>query len=199
MCLEARGYTLAKWNGGRPIEWRLAEISFVIALLLTGCSTYAGARYSISADTVRMLRAFKGQSVSVGEFTAAKPGRSEIFCRGVGPIKTPDGEPFEAYIRKALIDELTIAELHVDRAPVVLVGHVDELDFSSGWTDAEWTIGLTLRSSNGRALTVTENYRFAGNFVGEIACNQTAHALMPAVQNVVARIVRHPDFAGLLK
>jgi hypothetical protein len=58
---------------------------------------------------------------------------------------------------------------------------------------------LTITSSNGATVSVREDYAFKGNFVGEIACNQTAHALMPAVQNVVGKVVRHPEFPALLK
>jgi hypothetical protein len=103
---------------------------------------YAAARYSISADNVRTLRTFKGQTVNVGAFTAAKPGQTEITCRGVGPIKTPDGEPFEQFIRKAFLDEMTIAELYVPDAPVSLTGRLDSIDFSSGIGEP-WSIALT--------------------------------------------------------
>jgi len=51
-------------------------------------------------------------SVSIGPFTAAEPGRSEITCRGAGPVKTPDGEPFEEFIRKAFISDMTLAEIY---------------------------------------------------------------------------------------
>jgi hypothetical protein len=98
---------------------------------LAGCSTYTATRYSISADTVTALRAFRPQKVNVGAFTAAEPGRSEIMCRAVGPIRTPDGEAFEAFIRKALVDELQVAEVYAPTAPVTLTGHVEQLDFSS--------------------------------------------------------------------
>jgi hypothetical protein len=167
------------------------------AVVLTGCSTYAASRYSISVDTVSALRAYRGQSVMVGPFTATEPGRSQITCRGVGPIKTPDGESFEAFIRKALVDELTMAEIHASEAPVTLTGHLDKIDFSSQ-VGAAWTIAVTIRSSNGRSLAVEEAYGYKSSYYGETACNQTAHALMPAVQNVVSKIVRHPGFAALL-
>lgn len=170
-----------------------------IALLASGCSTYAASRYTMSADTVSTLRSFRGQAVSVGPFTAATPGKTEIACRGVGPIKTPDGEPFEQYIRKALVDELTIAEIYAPAAPVTISGRLDDIDFSSGMTDAGWKIALTLISSNGRRLAVREDYSFKGSYVGETSCNQTAHALMPAVQNLVNKVVRHPEFPSLLR
>ena len=80
------------------MRWMLIAIS---AAMLSGCSTYAASRYSISADNVTALRAFRGQTVAVGPFTAAQPGKTEIMCRAVGPIKTPDGETFEEFVRKA--------------------------------------------------------------------------------------------------
>ena len=168
-------------------------------VVLAGCSTYAASRYAISADTVRTLRTFKGQTVAVGDFTATKPGQKEIMCRAVGPIKTPDGETFEAFIRKALIDELTIAEIYAPSAPIVLTGRLDEIDFSSGPAEAAWKIALTVRSSNGKTLAVREVYGFTPSWYGETGCNQTAHALMPAVQNVVGKVVRDPSFADLVR
>jgi hypothetical protein len=179
-------------------EWLWASL-LAWSVVLTGCSTYAASRYSISAETVSALRAYRPQTVAVAPFTATKPGESEITCRGVGPIKTPDGEPFEEFIRKALIAELTIAEIYAASAPVTLTGRVEDIDFSSGWTDAAWTIRLAVSSSNGKKLVVAENYAFKSSYVGEVACNQTAHALMPAVQNLVGKVVRDPGFAELLR
>ena len=43
-------------------------------LFLTGCSTYAADRYSISADNVTVIRALDLEKISVGEFTSFKPG-----------------------------------------------------------------------------------------------------------------------------
>jgi hypothetical protein len=34
---------------------------------------------------------------------------------------------------------------------------------------------------------------------GETACNQTAQALMPAVQNLVGKVVRDPAFVELVR
>jgi hypothetical protein len=180
-------------------EKRAVSVALLMSLTVTGCSTYAASRYSISADTITALRTFRGQTVAVGAFTARTPGKTEITCRGVGPIKTPDGEPFEEFIRKALIAELTIAEVYATSAPVVLTGMVESIDFSSGLTDAAWDIALTLGSQTGKILTVTEHYVFTSSWYGETACNQTAQALMPAVQNLVGKAVRHPEFSGLLK
>lgn len=174
-------------------------LALLAVVATSGCSTYAASRYAISADTVSALRTLRGQTVAVGPFTASEPSRSEIACRGVGPIKTPDGETFEAFIRKALVDELTIAELYAPTAPVTLTGNLDGIDFSSGLTDAAWTLALTVASSNGAKIAAVETYRFTSSWNGETACNQTAHALMPAVQNLVGRMVRNAGFRELLR
>ena len=110
-------------------------------------------------------------------------------------MKTPDGETFEEFVRKALVDELKIAELYAAAAPV---GLFDAIDFQSG-ADATWRIKVTLSSSNGKSLAIAEEYGYKSSYYGETACNQTAHALMPAVQNVVSKVVRHPDFPSLMR
>jgi hypothetical protein len=172
----------------------------LVGLCLIGCtSPHATSRYAISVENVTYLRAFRGQTtVAVGEFSAAEPGRSEITCRAAGPIKTPDGEPFEQFIRKALIADMTIAEVYSPIAPVILKGRLDSIDFSS-LTDAGWSIALTILSSNGKSISVQEVYLFKSGFDAMTACRETATALMPAVQNVVNKVIRHPDFPTLIR
>lgn len=152
----------------------------VIAVLaqLTGCQTYSASRYSILGDNLRTLRALKGQSINVGPFSAATPGQTEIICRGAGPIKTPDGEAFEQFVQKAFLDELTIAELYSVDAPTTITGRLDAIDFSSG-IGAAWNIALTITSSNGNSLSVSEEYKYASSFEGDDACKRTAQSLMP--------------------
>ena len=103
-----------------------------IAALVCGCSTYSASRYSISTDNVVALRSLNGTTVNIGAFTASIPGQTEIMCRGVGPIKTPDGETFADYVRKALLDELRIANAYSSSAPITIKGNLDAIDFSSG-------------------------------------------------------------------
>lgn len=168
-----------------------------MAVLLAGCSTYAAQRYSIYPDNVVALRALGPVKVNVDDFTASQPGLKEVDCRAVGPIKTPDGEAFEDYVRKALVDELKIAEVYADDAPVTLTGNLDKLDFSS-W-EGIWTLSLTVTSSNGQSLSVDSVHDYDSSFVGEVACNQGAQAFVLAVQNLISNLVRHPDFKNLVE
>lgn len=181
-----------------PLTVRFLSTTSVALVLafLSGCSTYSAARYSINTDNVVALRALGGKTVNVGAFSATKPGEKEIMCRGVGPIKTPDGEPFSEFIRKALVDEMRISNVFSVSAPVTLTGNLDALDFSSA--SGGWNLTLTIKSTNGRSMTVSEQYSFTTSFYGETACNQTAQAFMPAVQNLVGKVVRSPDFAPLV-
>jgi hypothetical protein len=169
-----------------------------MAVLVSGCSQFSATRYSISADNVAALRSLNGKTVNVGAFSASIPGQTEIMCRGLrGPILTPDGEPFSEYVRKAMLDELKFAHAYSSSAPVTITGNLDAIDFShvSGF----WDMALTVRSSNGKSISVSESYGYSASvFQGENACNQTAQAFMPAVQNLVGKVVRSPEFGALV-
>jgi hypothetical protein len=186
----------AKRDGGRAPKSKIGLV-LLLAASLGGCSTYAAQRYSISADNVMALRSLNGQTVNVGPFSSAQPAATEIGCRAVGPIKTPDGETFAEYVRKAFIDELKIANAYSEASPTVLTGVLDKANFSS--MNGGWDLGLTLKSSNGRSLAITEHYVFTSSWFGETACNQTAQAMMPAVQNLIGKAVKSPQFRDLTR
>lgn len=177
----------------------MKSLIFLLPLLsfaISGCSTYAATRYSISADNVVALRSLNGRQINVGAFTSTTPGQSEIWCRAAAPIKTPDGEPFADFVRKALFDELRVANLYFPNAPVTITGNLDRIDFSS--TSGSWNLALTVKSSNGKSLTALEDYAYTSSWTGDTACNQTAQALMPAVQNLVGKVLRAPEFPTLV-
>jgi len=169
----------------------------VLAAFISGCSTYAADRYSISADNVTALRNVGSNQINVGEFTSTEPGLSVLTCRAVGPIKTPDGETFAEFVKEAFVSELKIAELYSPDGPVTLTGNLDEIDFSSG--SGTWNIALTVDSSNGQSISVREDYSFQTSFAGAVACNQTAQALMPAVQDLIASLIADPRFPDLIQ
>lgn len=171
-------------------------VAAALTILSTGCSTYAANRYAINTDNVVAMRALNGKLVNVGSFSAKEPGLKEIMCRSVGPIKTPDGEPFSEFVRKALLDEIKIANIYSSNAPITLTGSLDTVDFSSA--SGGWNLALTVKSSNGKSLSVSENYQFTSSLYGETACNQTAQAFMPAVQNLVGKVVRSQEFLALV-
>ena len=80
---------------------------------------------------------------------------------------------------------------------MTLTGHVDRLEFSS--MSGAWDIALTLKSSNGRTVAASERYEFGFVYIGQQACNEVAKAFVPAVQNLVGKLIRHADFPSLLR
>lgn len=176
--------------------WRWLA-SLAAALLLTGCSSYAVPRYGVSVMNVTALKQTGASPINVGTFTASGGSKTEIGCRAVGPIKTPDERPYEEYVRKALIDELQVAGLYAESASVVLTGNLDKVDFSS--TEGKWALVVTIRSSNGRSLMVTNEHDYETSFIAEKACALTAQAFGPAVQTLIGKLVHHPEFTALVK
>ncbi|MEO9946556.1 MAG: hypothetical protein ABJH28_13965 [Paraglaciecola sp.] len=175
---------------------KLCLVSLVL-VGASGCSTYSVNRYAVSVDNISSIKSMANSKINVGDFNAVGESKTSIMCRGVGPIKTPDGNSFEGFIRKAFIDELKMAEAFDADAPVTLTGTLDSIDFSSA--SGSWDIAMTVNSSNGKSLTVSESYSFTSSFYGETACNQTAQALMPAVQNLIGKIVQNENFLKLVE
>ena len=170
------------------------------ALALTACSTYMPQRYSASADNVVYMRSLNIGGINVGAFGSTV--KIDNACRGAGPIAPPDNMSFEAYVQKALADELKLAGAFDSAAPrVTLTGLLTRLDFSSskGLTGGEWNVGLTLTSSNGRQISALETYGFNSGFAADTACKQTAEAFLPATQNLIGKLLRVPGFRALLQ
>ena len=167
---------------------------FLIAIILGACSTHSVNRYSSSTDNVVALRKLDSQ-VNVGKFTALEPGLSQLGCRAVGPVSTPDGEYFEEFIRKAFLDELRLAEKYFPEADITITGNLEEIDFNS--MNGTWYIVMTIQSSNGVSFQVSEEYDYRTAYFAETACEQTAKALVPAVQDLIAKIINHDMFPDL--
>lgn len=171
-------------------------LAAAMLLVTSGCSTYSVNRYAVSVDNITSIKNIAGSNVNIGDFTSAGESKTSIMCRGVGPIKTPDGQSFEGFIRKAFVDELKMAGTFDSNAPITLSGTLDGIDFSS--SSGHWNIAMTINSSNGESISVNERYSYTSSFYGETACNQTAQALMPAVQNLIGKIVQNEKFPKLL-
>ncbi|MBX3628173.1 MAG: hypothetical protein KF892_24395 [Rhizobacter sp.] len=169
------------------------------AVLLTACETPTTQRYSISADNNIAIKAINAKDVGIGAF--AEPATFDPNCRAMGPLQVADGLTHTQYIRKAFEDELKVAGAHGSPPRVTLTGKVTRLEVSSSRavTGGSWTIDLDLSSSNGKTMAVKEYYEFNSGFAAPEACRNTAEAFTRAVQNLVGKAVRDPQFAGLVR
>ncbi len=171
-----------------------------LAAMVSACSTYTTPRYAINADTNVALKKLGATDLSVGTFTG--PASFDRSCRAAGPLAPPDGMSHTDYIRKAFEDELKVAGIYAAASPrATISGTVKKLEFSSsrGLTGGSWDIEILLNSSNGRTLPVAEHYEFESGFVADTACKQTAEAYFPAVQNLIGKAVRSPEFKALIQ
>jgi hypothetical protein len=169
-------------------------------LVLSACETPTTQRYAISADNDQAIKATGVTGIGVETFVA--PKEFSANCRALGPMKVADDLTHTQYIQKAFEDELKIGGAYAANAPrVTLGGNVNRLEFSSskGLTDGYWLIDLSLHSTNGKTLDVSENYGFHSGFIATEACRNTAEAYSRAVQDLVGKAVKSPGFAGLLQ
>jgi len=172
----------------------------MVALVLTACETPTTQRYSISADNNQAIKATGATGVGIRSFTG--PAEFSSTCRALGPMQVADNLSHTQYIQKAFEDELKIAGAYAKAAPRVSIGgKVKRIEFSStkSVTSGYWQIDLTLDSSNGKKLDVSEYYEFSSGFGANDACRNTAEAYARAVQNLVGKAVGSPSFVEMIQ
>lgn len=166
-------------------------------LTLSACSTMQPPRYAVSVDNIQTLKELE---TIKGEFASlSQPAKFSSNCRLMGPIEPADGLSIPQFITKAFNDELKMAERY-STDTVKISGDITKIEFSSvsGLTNGYWDIGLSLTSSNGKSLAVSNKYSFKSGFDAITACNATADALSPAVQDLIKATVSHPEFPALM-
>ncbi len=169
-----------------------------VVLLLSACSTMQPPRYSVSVDNIQKLKTFGNvQSKVVSLSNSAK---FDSNCRLMGPIEPADGLSFSQFISKAFNDEFKMANVYSENGTKI-TGNITALEFSSmtGLTNGYWNIGLNLTSSNGQSMSISNKYNFKSGFDAITACNATADALSPAVQDLIKATLNNPGFVRLLK
>ncbi|MCO4798728.1 MAG: hypothetical protein KC484_05915 [Colwelliaceae bacterium] len=170
----------------------------VSVLALSACSTMQPPRYAVSVDNIQTLKSLTEIN---GEFASLnQPAKFSSNCRLMGPIEPADGLSIPQFITKAFNDELKMADKY-SKDTVKITGDITKIEFSSisGLTNGYWDIGLSLNSTNGANLTVNNKYSFKSGFDAITACNATADALSPAVQDLIKATVSHPEFSKLMK
>lgn len=173
-------------------------VAVAVVILSSGCSTMTPARYSVSVDNNQALKKYAGTSVKLASVTAEST--YDASCRMMGPIEASDGMTIPQFVGKAFNDELKFANIYSETG-VTLNGSLTKIEFSStsGLTNGVWNLAIKLNSSNGKSMSVASSYGFKSGFDAITACNQTAQALGPAVQDLIKKIVDDPLFGGLVR
>lgn len=178
----------------------LRPLFFMLAVAATGCATNVTNRYSASAENVSALRAISPQKLSVGSFTQSSSIPSDgVICVGK-PTIPPDGNNFAEYIRLALISELKMADLYSENAPNQITGEITSIENDASMIDvnASWLISMRLKSKNSE-IEVSDRYSFKAVTGTMDSCSGSAYRFADAVQNLLGKAIKSPEFIGLVK
>jgi hypothetical protein len=192
----------------RDIFMKKIAIIFSACLLGACSSNYVSPRYSISADNNMALKSVGVSNISVGHFSMSAP-HFDNSCRMKGAILPSDNLSYESYIQKALSDELKVAGVYdAKMSGIVLSGAIEQFSVttapttgslsSGGAVSGSWDISLRINSSNGKTSRVTESYEFKSGLLSSDACQHAADALLPAVQDLISKLVTSNEFRTLV-
>ncbi len=179
----------------------LAKILISVAVVMLGACANEPPRYGVSVANNIALKAIKASKIGVGTFT--RTAEINNNCRLLyGRVSLPSNMSFEGYIQKALSDELEVADVLDKNEPkIILTGVVEKLEFSTLTHitgGGSWDIGLRINSSNGKSSYISEHYEFDASAQVWAACAETADAYMPAVQDLIGKLIASPDFKALI-
>lgn len=178
---------------------------FVIAsaaLLAAGCSTTSGvAHYKASTKNVLAIQDHVGDKkdikVRLNDFTAAQGMNDTQMCRAMGTVSVGGGHTPSQFIQEAMQEELYMAQVYSNSAPVVISGRLDSLKFSSV-SPANWEIALTLTSSNGTSYQTVARHDFDTSWDAISACKNVSDAFPMAVQATLKRVFSDARFKALI-
>lgn len=177
---------------GVPVNAR-ALIPVLLALGASGCATGEAVQsYAVTANTYADMQDLKRATdhpIGVGHFRMARDPVELPVAPGA-TIETPHGESFATYLRDALVSELKTAGVYSDAAPVMLTGVIESIQLSHSTQQAEWRIVLTVYSSSGISVQVEERHPLS---------EKPSEAFMPAVQDLIAKLVHDPRFKELVR
>lgn len=170
-------------------------------LFISGCSTMTPPRYSVNADNNATLREIEITSIAVVDYSDASEFAAN--CRLMGPIEASDQRGIAQFIADSFNDEFKFAEKYGGAtAQTKLHLTLTDAEFSSvaGLTNGYWNLGITIENvANGASINASTHYSFRSGFDAITACNQTAQALTPAVQDLIGRTLNQTDFNRLIK
>jgi len=156
---------------------------------------------ALNEKTVAVHNMLGGKIVNVGEFKAFEPNLKSRMCRLADPIRSlavNGAATFADIPRLMLVKQMKDANALDADAPITLTGYLKSLELSTTFS-GKWEIALDIMSSNGSSMSITEKYDFKTAFGGQAACRNAQDALGSAMQELVDKIIKDPNFHTLLE
>jgi hypothetical protein len=166
----------------------------LLPLLLAACATHTVPPYSVLTTNSAGIRATKAPMIAVGRFETFSGVDLSPDC-GSGTLVTASGESLPEYLRRALIEELVVADKFDARSPILLTATITEMHAAPA--EGQWHIGVVLRSPNGKSISVLDEFSYQPQGADTV-CVQSANAFPMAVQRVLGKLLNHEEFPELL-
>ena len=177
---------------------RMPLLAMLFGCVLTGCVATSAIPYVTSAKNVLGLQQAVKQSgltVGLGEFTESTE-IGTLVCRLINPIDVSRGMTRPEYIRDALQTELLLAGAYSAESEIRISGKLDDLSFNS-WFPGRWYITFTASSNKSPGYTVRSE-SVIGIGAGDLPCEKVTDSFGVAIQDLIWRIIVHPQFPSLL-
>ncbi|QOG12224.1 hypothetical protein [Arcobacter sp. FWKO B] len=92
-----------------------------------------------------------------------------------------------------------MANLYDKASNLVISGNVERIYGSSMLGDAYWEVSVSIKSSNGKTLTVDTRREYPSAFIAITACNNMATSFSPTIKQLVSEVINHKDFKDLIQ
>lgn len=175
--------------------------AIVILTLLNACTTatFTVQPYLPSIEATSALQSLGMSGIEIESVTSSVD--IDNSCpSSARAISLPNKSSFEDYIRDALINEFTIADIYDKKSPKVkLKIDITELEYflSHSSLMSVWDIEFIIDSSNGTSLKVHEHFLFDAGAYNLWNCKKIAEAYMPAVQAIITKLAKSPSLQTL--
>lgn len=175
-------------------------LALCAVLALAACETTTAIPYQASTQNViSAQRTLKpaNTKVTLGAFTANGTEAEKPTCRAMGQLDVAPGKSVEAFIRDAFQSELFMAGAYDEASAASISGQVDRVEVNTMGTGS-WTLAITVKSTTfPEGYSVTTTFPFASSFSAISACQNAVSAFNPAVQDLLGKVVSHPNFGKL--
>ena len=185
---------------------RIFAAKILLALVLpsvTGCMSFQYPHYAVSMENIESLQSLNQSllnksKLGVGDFSSYKPGKNSESCRAA-QITTPDGGPFEIYIKNALIEELGMAGIYSEESGLRISGRLDKIEsssFGSGWFLIKMSFVI---AAGNDPLAIESIQTFSASWEAPKACRRMEEAFVLSVQDLLGKLFIHPEFRKALR
>lgn len=174
-------------------------VAFLVLFTVTSCETYTASRYIVPAKHTNLLKEMNADvKVNISDFTQSDQVIVNRACRLAGPVRVTGGKKFADYLKDALVEELSSAEMYGNVSDIEISGKILNASFSS-ITPAKWIINADFYTNEDQKLvSINTEYSFGTSWTAMGACRNVAEAFPYAVEQHVNELITSSEFKELL-